>query len=128
MNLFFSPMDHFFIYPTQTKISKLVYLLDLSNWKNKSSFKVLLQDNILIIEHYVKKFKHHIWWKLLYITIPFLYDCHIQWNRHLKSLILNSCVLSTFPALEIKKPVLVHKIIWGFYIILHMLLIQLLFH
>ena len=63
----------FFTYLVQTKICKLVYRFDLSNWK------------------------------LLHVAIYFLHCCHLQWNNYSKCLILNSCTFSVFPALEIKE-------------------------
>ena len=71
------------------------------------------------------KFYAH--WKLLYGVIQFLHDRHLQWNCYSKSLILNSCTLSIFPALEIKKLVLLGKMLWRFNIIFHIWLINLCF-
>ena len=117
-----------FAYLVQTKIWKLVYLFDLSNWKNKSSFEILSLDDILINEHYPENVKYHFCWKLLLVAVLFLRDCHLQWNSYSKSFILNSRTLSIFPALEKKKLVFVGKILWRFNIMLHLWLINLFFH
>ena len=53
--------------------------------------------------------------------------CHLQWNSYSKSLILNFRTLSIFPAPEIKKVVIVGKILWSFETILHIWLIYLFF-
>ena len=97
---------------------------DLSHWKNQSSFELLSLDNILKNWHYPKNEKCHVWSKLLDLAIQFLHDCYLQWKRYSKSFILISCTFATFPALEIKKLVVVDKILWRFGIILHIWLIN----
>ena len=59
--------------------------------------------------NYLENVKYHVFWKLLHVAIQVLHGCHMQWNSYSKSLILNSCTLSIFPAPEIKKVVLVSK-------------------
>ena len=56
-----------------------------------------------------------------------LHSCHLRWNSYLKSLILNSCTFSIFPALEIKKLVLAGKLMWRFDKVFHIWLKHLLF-
>ena len=94
----------------------------------KQLFEVLLLDNILINGHFLKNAKYHVRWKLLHVTMEFVHDSHLKWNSYLKCFILNYWTLSIVPALEIKKPIFVDKILWHFDIILHILLIHLLFH
>ena len=45
------------------------------------------------------------------VAVQLLHDCHLQWNSCSKNVILNSCTLSIFPALEIRKLVLVGKLL-----------------
>ena len=52
--------------------------------------------------------------KLPHVAIQFLHDYHLEWKNFLKSFILNSCTLSIFPTLEIKKLVFVGKMLWRF--------------
>ena len=61
-------------------------------------------------------------------AIQFLHDCHLQWSSYLKSFSLNSCTFPIFSALDIKKLVLVGKILWRFNKALHLWLIYFLFH
>ena len=114
----------FFTYIVQAKIWKLVYLFDLSNWRNKNSFEMLSLDNILMNGHYLKNVKYHVCKKLIHVAIQFLHDCHLRWSGYLKSFIFN---FFSFPALEIKKLVFVDKILWRFDIILQIWLIHLFF-
>ena len=58
--------------------------------------------------------KYHARWKQLHVTIQFLHGCHLLWSSYSKSLISNSCTFSIFPALEMKKLVLLGKILWRF--------------
>ena len=56
-----------------------------------------------------------------------LHGCHLRWNSYSKNLILNSCTLSIFPGLEIKKLVLVGKLLWRFDVVFHIWLMHLFF-
>ena len=118
----------FLTYLGQTKIWKFVRLCDLYNWMNQSSFEVTLLDNLLINGHYLKTTKLRFRWKLLYLRVWFLYDCHSQWISYSKKFILNCRTHSIFPAFDIKKLAIVGKIFWRFDIILHIWLTNLLFH
>ena len=118
----------FFTYLRHTEIWKLVYKSDLNNCKNWSSFQVLSLNSILISGHYLKNAKYHVHWKVLHVAIQFLDVLHLQCHSYLKSLILNSCTLSIFPALKIMELAFVGKILWHFDIIFHIWLIHLFFH
>ena len=124
---FTKSLNHYCTYLRKTKIWKLAYLLDLSNWKNLRSLAILLLDNILINGYSPKRAEYHVRWKLVHLGIQFLY-CHLEWNSYSKSFIFNSCTLSFFPVLEIKKLAFVGKILWRFDIIFHIWLIHLFCH
>ena len=67
----------FFTYLVQTKTLKLVYLFDLSNWKNKSSFQILSLGNVLIKVYYstilAKESSACLWTKWLWVRISLLW-------------------------------------------------------
>ena len=80
------------------------------------------------MDNYLKNAKYCLRWRLHYVIIEYLYDCYPHWNSYSKSFIFNSCTLLIFPALEMKRLVLVGKILWRFDTLLYIWLIYLLFH
>ena len=119
-----------FFYLSRTHENLETCLFDLSNWKNQSSFEVLSLD-ILINGHYLKKNKISCLVKTtIYEATQFLYDCHLHWNNYSKSFILNSCTLSIFPALEIRKLIVTfrHSIVHMVNLFVLLSISQLTFH
>ena len=57
----------------------------------------------------------------------FIENWAYKWKSYSKKVILNSRTISIFPAIEVKKLVLLGKILRHFNIILHIWLVQLLF-
>ena len=104
-------MPVWFVEMNESKFLKVFQRL--WNWLNERYF------------YYLKNTKSLFRWKLLYLSIWFLYDCYLQWISCMKDFIMNSHTLSIFPAPEINKPSLVGKILWRLDIILHICLIHL---